>query len=267
MALINIADAIYFGDRPVDRVYAGAQRVWPSWLPVDLFANGEQGGAWDFTRPDKLFQDAGGTLPVSQEGDPIGLALDMSPNENHLFQTTTTARPAWGETFAGIDGVDDMLTAGPISGPLQAGWYLAASIDRRDTAITAADFRIRANSGPNDYLDFFLQTSERVQTRFRGLSVGVDQAAALSDTGSVPLNTFTSIEGWITQSQVVLVIAGKQYSAAHTLGDSVLGTSLTAFLPVGASSGARRYRRVLALSRTPQAGERDAILEWLSGGA
>lgn len=31
MALLNIADAIYLGDRSVDRVYVGAQRVWPPW--------------------------------------------------------------------------------------------------------------------------------------------------------------------------------------------------------------------------------------------
>lgn len=30
MALLNAADAIYLGDKPVDRVYVGAQRVWPS---------------------------------------------------------------------------------------------------------------------------------------------------------------------------------------------------------------------------------------------
>lgn len=29
MALLNIADAIYLGNRSVDRVYVGAQKVWP----------------------------------------------------------------------------------------------------------------------------------------------------------------------------------------------------------------------------------------------
>lgn len=107
---INNADAIYFGDRPVDRIYLGTQRVWP-WTPALLFQNGEQGGFWDFTNPNGLFQDAGGTLPVGTYGDPIGMAMDLSGNGLHLFQATTPARPAYTEDGAGHDGVDDFLGA------------------------------------------------------------------------------------------------------------------------------------------------------------
>ena len=110
MALLNNADAIYFGDRHVDRVYLGAQRVWP-WTPELLFQNGEQGGFWDFTNPNGLFQDATGTVPVVAFGDPIGMATDLSGNGNHLLQTTVSARPAYTAQGALHDGVDDILRA------------------------------------------------------------------------------------------------------------------------------------------------------------
>lgn len=44
MALLNIADAIYLGDRTVDRVYVGTKRVWPSTLDPDPVYVGPQVG-------------------------------------------------------------------------------------------------------------------------------------------------------------------------------------------------------------------------------
>lgn len=80
MSVINLnnADSIYFGSRKADRIYAGAQQVWPYvWDPASLFANGEQGAIYcptsDFAG---LYQDAIGTTPVTAAGQPVGLMLD-----------------------------------------------------------------------------------------------------------------------------------------------------------------------------------------------
>lgn len=47
-------------------------------LVRDMFANGEQGGWYDPADLSTLFQDAGGTTPVTALGQPVGLILDKS---------------------------------------------------------------------------------------------------------------------------------------------------------------------------------------------
>lgn len=51
---------------------------YPAWTPLNLFANGETGGWWDFTDLSTLSQDNVGTTPVTAAAQSIGLALDKS---------------------------------------------------------------------------------------------------------------------------------------------------------------------------------------------
>lgn len=50
----------------------------PAWTPLNLFANGETGGWWDFTDLSTLSQDNAGTTPVTAATQSIGLVLDKS---------------------------------------------------------------------------------------------------------------------------------------------------------------------------------------------
>lgn len=82
------------------------------WTPVQLFANGEQ-GVWYEPKPEYLFQDAAGTIPVTADGDPVGRMLDLSGNNNHATQSTSAARPVYRTDgvlhWLEFDGVDDHL--------------------------------------------------------------------------------------------------------------------------------------------------------------
>ena len=42
-----------------------------------------------------LFQDSGGTTPVTSDGDPVGLMQDLSGEGNHLIQATSGNRPVY----------------------------------------------------------------------------------------------------------------------------------------------------------------------------
>jgi hypothetical protein len=73
--------------------------------PVDLFFLGEKGAYYSPGDISTLFQDAAGTVPVTADGDPVGLMLDQSPNINlaviwtpfHLFKNSQMG--AWYEAI------------------------------------------------------------------------------------------------------------------------------------------------------------------------
>lgn len=87
--------------------------------PVTLFANGEQGAWYDPSDLNTLFQDAAGTIPVTADGDPVGLRLDKSGNGNHGSQTTAAARPLYRTDgtlhWFEYDGVDDFFVTPSIA--------------------------------------------------------------------------------------------------------------------------------------------------------
>ncbi len=101
-------------------------RAGGSGIPFDpsiLFSNGERGAWYDPSDLTTLFQDAEGTIPVTADGDPVGLMLDKSGNGNHLVQPATASRPTYRTDGAlhwlEFDGADDWLSC--------AEFYLAGS--------------------------------------------------------------------------------------------------------------------------------------------
>lgn len=86
-------------------------------LIASLYGNGEQ-GAFYVPKPvvlgqQVLFQDAAGTTPVTADGDPVGLMLDLSGNDNHAMQEVSGSRPVYRTDgtrhWLEFDGVDDAL--------------------------------------------------------------------------------------------------------------------------------------------------------------
>lgn len=88
-----------------------ANTVTPLFNPASLFAGGKQGVWYDPSDKSTLFQDVAGTIPVTKDGDPIGLMKDKSGNGYHATQSVSAARPlyktdgvlSWFDT----DGMDD----------------------------------------------------------------------------------------------------------------------------------------------------------------
>ena len=88
-----------------------------------LFGAGEQ-GAFYIPRPtvngaQVLFQDSAGTVPVTADGDPVGLMLDQSGNGNHATQSVSGSRPVYRTdgtlNWLDPDGADDFFN---VSNPL-----------------------------------------------------------------------------------------------------------------------------------------------------
>lgn len=84
-------------------------------LPVStLFIAGEQGAWYDPSDLSTLYQDAAGTIPVTANGDPVGLMLDKSGNGNHATQSVAASRPVYRTDgtlhWLAFDGGDDVLS-------------------------------------------------------------------------------------------------------------------------------------------------------------
>ena len=66
--------------------------TWERWTPIQIFLAGEKGAWYDPSDLSTLFQDAAGTIPVTADGDPVGLMLDKSGNGYHASQSVSGSR-------------------------------------------------------------------------------------------------------------------------------------------------------------------------------
>lgn len=102
----------YFGfDRPSFGIKTFGFGANPDDAMLALFAGGKQGVWYDPSDKSSLFQDVAGTVPVTQDGDPVALMKDKSGNGNHATQSVSTSRPVYKTDgilhWLAFDGVDD----------------------------------------------------------------------------------------------------------------------------------------------------------------
>lgn len=102
-----------------------ASKIATPYDPLNLFADGKKGVWYDPSDITTLFQDVAGTIPVTKDGDPVGLMKDKSGNGNHATQSVSTARPAYKGLY--YDGVDDFMTMG-INYPL-GDFFISILVD------------------------------------------------------------------------------------------------------------------------------------------
>ena len=77
-----------------------------------LFANNDQGFAYDPNDLTTMFQDAAGTVDVLLTGQPVAYVKDLSGNGNHAKQLDSSKRPLLSSIpyFLDYDSVDDELS-------------------------------------------------------------------------------------------------------------------------------------------------------------
>lgn len=100
-------------------IIGGASKTFNQ-IIKSLFANNEQGFAYDPNDLTTMYQDAAGTIPVTGVGQPVGLMKDKSGRGNHARQTVSASRPilrqniTTGANYLEFDGSDDFLRAASI---------------------------------------------------------------------------------------------------------------------------------------------------------
>ncbi|MCC2602536.1 phage tail protein I [Sphingopyxis yananensis] len=106
--------------------------------PDRLFQNGENGAWYDPSDLSTLFQDAEGTIPVTEAGQVVGLMRDKSGRGNHAMQSAAASKPIYGIEPA--TGVRNLLTNtefpnGLNGAPSRAGLLSPSVMDGFDGAI------------------------------------------------------------------------------------------------------------------------------------
>lgn len=76
--------------------------------PLDFFADSEDGALYDPSDLATLWQDTAGTIPVTTDGDLVARMDDLSGNNHHLIQPTSSRRPI----YKTLDGVSWLHFAG-----------------------------------------------------------------------------------------------------------------------------------------------------------
>ena len=134
--------------------------------PLELFAGGKQGVWYDPSDLSTLFQDVVGTIPVTANGDPVGLMRDKSGNNNHATQTVSAARPIYRTDgilhWLSFDGVDDVLKITPFAQNLPQPYSLLMGVNRLPPSVNSSSLiysyiptQIAVVNVPNDVGTFF----------------------------------------------------------------------------------------------------------------
>jgi len=163
-----------------------ASRLRDGVFPTNLFRNGQRGAFYDPSDLSTLFQDSSGNTPVTSDGDPVGLMLDKSGNDNHAFQTNNSNRPTY-QTDGNLhwifgDGSNHFLITDEIT-PIardSTGIYFSFACNSKDS------IRISQYSAPTNSRNF--------STVARGLDGNTDYYAGTQLSTSFDLNKLSVVD-------------------------------------------------------------------------
>jgi hypothetical protein len=210
------------------------------WTPALLFAAGEQGAWYDPSDFSTLYQDAAGTVPVTDVGQPVGKILDKSGRGHHATQTTATKRPllqrdGFARYHLRFDGVDDFLSTEPFATPIAQpnSYYIGRTWDS-----LAATRHIFDGDSVNRQLfvgdvgsEFFRASNGEIATP--PPVVGAPAVISLRANGSL---SFIRKNGVQTNGNAGLSSMGRLYLGANYVPNNYGNFRLYTFILVGAAN-------------------------------
>jgi hypothetical protein len=216
-------------------------------LITSLFSAGEQ-GAFYIPRPvvngtQALFQDAAGNVPVTADGDPVGLAVDKSGNEVNAAQSIGASRPVYNvdPSRLSLDKVDDALIITVPTGGWDGTMVLATDDGTASYGISipAGAYELGGEYFPGEaivgalFRDGALTASEKsdAESYFVGNGAGVDYSEVTSFS-----------EYWRDRSEIIEFPLIDTSSGTNFYQAWYFCTSLTSFPLIDTSSGTSFYQ-------------------------
>ena len=180
----------------------------------ELFKNGEQGFFYDPNDLSTMFQDAAGTIPVTDVGQPVGRILDKSGRNNHTSQNSSSARPLLqqnpilggeiitnGDFSNGLNGWVDVLAetngawwgnvAGRAYHPLTSAFReLNQTFSAINAVVVSFDYEVLSTNGSAQWI--YINGANAVKTRALPSGSG---RVAFTVTDGIRLIAFGRIHG------------------------------------------------------------------------
>lgn len=194
-----------------------------------LFANNEQGFAYDPNDLTTMFQDAAGTVPVTAVGQPIGLIMDKSGRNNHARQTNSASRPilrqnaTTGAYYLEFDGSDDFLVTNSINFTSTDKISLFTGVQKLSDVSAAILCELSLNI--NSYNGSFYLAAPLNNTS-KGFSInakGTSSALAVSSSHAAPITAVVSGYADLRSTQLKLGVNGALTTGATSLGTGNYG--------------------------------------------
>ena len=156
---------------------------WMRWTPLQIFLSGVLGVWFDPSDLSTLFQDAAGTIPVTADGDPVGLMLDKSGNGYHASQTGSGARPVYRTDgtlhWLKFDGIDDFLLTG-VSVMSDQPYIMAAASSNSDGDQIGVVFNTDENKSTSLFLTSDTRGIKRIHRFEEGSSLILNRLEILT---------------------------------------------------------------------------------------
>lgn len=227
---------------PGATVIGGASKTLNQ-LIKSLFANNEQGFAYDPNDLTTMFQDAGGTIPVTAAGQAVGLMKDKSGRNNHAFQTVSASRPILqrdtntGAYYLAFDGVDDSLVTNSIDFTATDKVGLFAGLSKLGSsmgAVVGLGSSANANNGTFELLTDI--TANSLTLRKRGVGTPAPFTDAVATALPSPIKAVLSSSIDFSTPFVPLRVNGK--TTISTANSGVIAASVSAPIYIGRRGGA-----------------------------
>ena len=230
-----------------------------------LFASGEKGVMFDFTRAANLYTDSARTTLVTANGDRIGSATDLSGNGKHA-SSAGTARPIFGSDTM-FDALDDYLQTAAIDFSATDAVTVVASVRKSSDAALAFVMELSAaasaNAGTfNLFAPAAANASYGNQSRGTGSAV---TASTVNAAWAAPHLAVLTTESDISSDMCAFRVNGA--AGGSSSGDQGTGNYGNYPLNIGARNAASfffngRIYRLLVIGRALTTTERSTAERW-----
>lgn len=248
----------------------GGAASTPAFTPTDLFAAAEAGFAFDTSDLGTLWQDTGGTVAITEDGQNAARMDDISGNGNNATQGTAGARPVY-KLIGGVhsllaDGIDDFMALSPglftVSADVTFGFSMSLE------AVGTAPYLLGTDPADNGF-EFLTEGTKRLP-RPAVITTGGNVVAS----AAVALVLGTKHTFWQTwdRSAGQLVLEKDGAEIVNTTGVAAdIKTPATGYELFRSGSSARcmnvHLHRCFGISRFLTAQEKTDAKAWLDEGA
>ena len=183
-------------------------------LIKSLFSNGEQGFFYDPNDLSTMYQDAAGTIPVTAQGQPVGLMKDKSGRNNHAYQTVSASRPilqrnaTTGAYYLAFDGADDFLQTSNIDFTNTNKVSLFAGVRKLSDAAAGMVFELSSSIGTSNGVFNLAAPSVNQNPEYVFSSKGTATSTARATGFTAPISSVVSAIGDIPKPRVVIRVNG-----------------------------------------------------------